>query len=219
MKLKKHKMPLFVTPNGMLTINSDGNRPLDVLRPTVTKGNYHLITPPPLQVFDQDIALKFLDVERNPAFKPANGKTYCNIYAHKLCAMLGVWIPRVFWRDYTKIKVGAPYLPQLFELSANELCNFVVNYHENYPEWELLAVRTGKETFSTTDFGRVSRMGLLLARSTHGSGHVSVLLRDAEGKLFSSQAGAKNMQADYLINWIGLRFESKLLINLNSKLQ
>lgn len=166
----------------------------------------------PQQISDQLIEIVgWLDVE-NPAhkrYKPRNGLTFCNIYAHDFCHLAGVYLPRVWWSAGAIAKLSAGiaverrYGATLDELRANDLFRWLRDFGPQFG-WRQTGTRT-KLQLATNSGG----IGVIVARRKEDgkSGHIVIVVPETEGQRakwnaagevtlpLQSQAGAKNFKS------------------------
>jgi hypothetical protein len=71
-------------------------------------------------------------------YAPANGLTFCNIYAYDFCCANGVYLPRVWWtpRSLIALSQGQPvavvYDETVRELRANDLYDWLVEWGDDF---------------------------------------------------------------------------------------
>lgn len=157
-----------------------------------------------------DAIIDWLDVE-NPAFlryRPRNGLTFCNIYAHDFCHLAGVYLPRVWWTPKALIELskGTPVEPRLgatiSEQVANELFAWLRDFGTDFG-WRASGTLTELQT--EVNQGAV---GVIVARRKESNrpGHIAVVVpetlgnsakRDSTGNVVAplqSQAGSSNFR-------------------------
>jgi hypothetical protein len=144
-------------------------------------------------------AIDFLNVEKSARYRPGAGRTYCNIYAHDLCRLLGVYLPRVWWTKAAIAKlakgklVASVYGSTVTELSANALHDWLLEHGAAF----------GWKRFASADELRravsVGVVGVICAqrRNRARSGHITCVVPDLDRgeaalELLQSQAGSKN---------------------------
>ncbi|MCB1037155.1 MAG: hypothetical protein KDD47_25225 [Acidobacteria bacterium] len=90
-------------------------------RPEITRGDTHgrafpLGEPgrpgrgsadPGTRAAELSAILDWLDVENSPRYQPTSSSTYCNIYAHDVCYLAGVYLPRVWWTGGALLRLQA----------------------------------------------------------------------------------------------------------------
>lgn len=155
--------------------------------------------------------IRWLGVERGPRWdrtKPGNS-TYCNVYAHDLCGLLGAYVPRVWWfAPTTSDAATAVYDKTVGEQSANALYRWLEAYSQHFG-W--------RRTTSLDDAQQAANVGravVICARRTieAASGHISVVAPEsarceavrAAGKVVlpvQSQAGWKNVELGTIHAW------------------
>jgi hypothetical protein len=152
---------------------------------------------------DYDKVIAYLDVENNPRYRPRNGNTYCNIYAHDFAEHMGAYIPRVWWNKESRERImnGETVLPiygkTVTELNANALYEWLRDCNTrtaplNFGWVQIHPVEANKLVTEGTHFGVVCAR----RRDRKRSGHISVILPGG----FQSQAGLKN-HARFKSNW------------------
>ena len=168
--------------------------------------------------------VNWLNVEKisNKRYQPANGSTFCNIYAHDFCHLAGVYLPRVWWTQSAIVKLArnenvAPFLGNTIEeIRANNLLRWLKDFGEIFG-WR----QTGDVT-KLQNAANVGGVALIIARRIDEgrSGHVTIVIpennlaaakRDANGNVtapLQSQAGARNfnMGTGNTGWWLGTQF-------------
>lgn len=82
--------------------------------------------------------INWLDVEKQPRYKPQKGSTFCNVYATDLATQSHVFLPRVWWMPKAiqqmkqGINVKAEYGVTVYELNANSLYRWLVEWGETF---------------------------------------------------------------------------------------
>lgn len=148
----------------------------------------------------------WLDVERSARYQPAAEATYCNIYAHDLCHLMGAYLPRMWWMadELAAIQAGAAprviYGRTVREMNANALHDWMRAHGQAFG-WRIEPDLS--ELQSAANSGRAT---VIIARRRHParSGHVTCVIpetpataavRDAAGAVtipVQSQAGSRN---------------------------
>ncbi len=141
-------------------------------------------------------------------YKPRDGLTFCNIYAHDYCALAGVYLPRVRWTEaaLTRIARGETVQPLIGntvrEMRADDLFFWLRDFGPHFG-WR----RTGTASKLQLEANQ-GAVGLIIAeRKQNGrSGHVAMVVpetirhsarRNAAGEAIApmqSQAGAVNFR-------------------------
>jgi hypothetical protein len=167
-------------------------------------------------------ALELLDVEHNARYRPAENKTYCNIYATDFAHACGYFLPRTWWLESAidRFRAGhqvAPvYSATVVELNANALHVWMEAWGAAYG-WR--RVSTAGELQSVVNAGR---MGLITAARSDPtrSGHITVCLpehgvrraaADDAGEVIGplqSQAGTTNRRFSTSVWWSGKQFRT-----------
>lgn len=152
--------------------------------------------------------IAWLDVTepQHARYQPANGLTYCNIYAHDYCHLAGAYLPRVWWTASAIVQLsqGNKVEPQLNatieEQRANALFGWLRDFGLDFG-W--------RQTGTLTKLQEAANQGavcLIVARrqSDGPPGHITVVApetpvhsarRNAAGEVIAplqSQAGARN---------------------------
>lgn len=139
------------------------------------------------------------DVENVYRWRPNNGRTYCNIYASDVCHLLGVYLPRQFWRKPEALR-GKPapavdYGVNTREYGANDLHDWLVEYGLEFG-WRIFFDGDSLQAHldATGDLGLVSAR----RRDRSRAGHITLAFPSAtqpalEG-LVQSQAGTTNRE-------------------------
>ena len=159
--------------------------------------------------------IDWLDVENSIRYKPGNGFTYCNIYAHDFCFLNGVYIPRVWWTEQAIIQltngndVPILYGQTVTEKNANSLLDWLKQWGQTFG-WERVNTMSGLQ--QKANDGQIC---LLVAkrRDTNRSGHIVAIVpenttqkakRNASGVVtvpLQSQAGATNFKYSCSSQW------------------
>jgi hypothetical protein len=148
----------------------------------------------------------WLDVERSARYAPAQGKTYCNVYAADYSYLARAYLPRVWWQDSALLRwgrgetLGAEYGRTVREMRADDLLAWLIGFGPNYG-WRRVFDASALQ--AAADAGGV---GLICAdRDAPGlPGHITVVVpetpttrarRDADGHVVmpvQSEAGRRN---------------------------
>ncbi len=141
-------------------------------------------------------------------YKPRDGLTFCNIYAHDYCALAGVYLPRVWWSEaaLTRIARGETVPPLIGntvrEMRADDLFFWLRDFGPHFG-WR----RTGTAGKLQLEANQ-GAVGLIVAeRKQNGrSGHIAMVVpetarhsarRNAAGEVtapLQSQAGTVNFR-------------------------
>ncbi|MGH9900585.1 MAG: hypothetical protein ACRD68_01960, partial [Pyrinomonadaceae bacterium] len=157
-----------------------------------------------------------VDKSTHLRYKPRNGLTFCNIYAHDFCHFAGVYLPRVWWTPgaVEALALGQSVQPQLDntieEARANGLFRWLRDFGLRFG-WRQAG--TLSELQTEVNQGAV---GLIVARRKADglSGHVVIVMpetgghaarRNAAGEVIAplqSQAGRANFRyGTGALNW------------------
>jgi len=162
--------------------------------------------------------IEYLNVEKSThaRYQPADGRTFCNIYAHDFCTLAGVYLPRVWWTGdaIERLARGESMEPRLGatidEQRANDLFRWLRSFGPRFG-WR----QTGTLTKLQTETN-VGAIGLIVARRVEDGrpGHITVVIpesadlrakRDSTGDVIAplqSQAGATNFsRGTGALNW------------------
>lgn len=154
--------------------------------------------------------ISWLDVE-NPShkrYKPRDGFTFCNIYAHDYCALSGVYLPRVWWtaKALARLENGQSLSPLLGEtvdeVRANDLYRWLRDFGERFG-W-----RRAISLDELQNHANLGGIGLIVARRRNEgrSGHIVLVVpetasetakHDTSGRVeyaLQSQAGSVNFK-------------------------
>ncbi|HET9359427.1 MAG TPA: hypothetical protein VFO58_06745, partial [Vicinamibacterales bacterium] len=160
-----------------------------------------------------DGIIDYLNVEKtsHARYQPADGRTFCNIYAHDFCALAGVYLPRVWWTPgaIERLARGENVEPRLGgtieEQRANDLFRWLRDFGTRFG-WRQTSTLTKLQT--EADVGAI---GLIVARRVDDGrpGHITIVVpenADARARRDSgtgdvtaalqSQAGARNFSRD-----------------------
>jgi len=154
--------------------------------------------------------IDWLNVEKvtHKRYLPGGGKTFCNIYAHDLCFLAGVYLPRVWWSQkaierMARGEVVQPLLGNTInEIRANSIFDWLKDFGERFG-WR----QTGELT-KLQNAANLGGIGLIIAKRIEEgrSGHVTIVVpevgdakakRDGTGQVIAplqSQAGAINFK-------------------------
>jgi hypothetical protein len=148
----------------------------------------------------------WLDVEHSARYLPADGKTFCNIYATDYCYLAGAYLPRCWWTGDALLRMGAgqvvepQYDRSIREMRADDLYRWLIDFGERYG-WRRVADATALQNAANA-----GGVGVICAdrREEGRSGHITVVVpetataqavRDAAGNVsqpLQSQAGTRN---------------------------
>lgn len=125
--------------------------------------------------------VEWLDVENSARWQPTATATYCNVYAHDLLHVLGLYLPRVWWYKPEAVtsETEVVYAKTVREMSANSLHDWMRDYGHLY----------GWETSNTPPKADKHQPVVCIAKAHRGSGHVVVRFGDK-----ATQAGRTNKQ-------------------------
>jgi hypothetical protein len=165
----------------------------------------------PAELCNELIAIvDWLAVEKasHSRYKPHDGSTFCNIYAHDYCYLAGVYLPRVWWTQgaIEKLAQGQPVAPKLeatiTEVRANGLLRWLRDFGPRFG-WR----QTGTLTKLQLEANQ-GAIGIIVARNKNDgkSGHIAAVIpefgdhtaqRDSAGEVIAplqSQAGLHNFR-------------------------
>ena len=165
-----------------------------------------------------DAIVDYLNVEKaaHLRYRPADGRTFCNIYAHDFCTLARVYLPRVWWTGdaIERLARGETVDPRLGatidEQRANDLFRWLRAFGVRFG-WR----QTGTLTKLQTEVN-IGAIGLIVARRVEDGrpGHITVVIpetgdfrakRDSSGEVIAplqSQAGATNFaRRTGALNW------------------
>jgi len=151
-----------------------------------------------------------VDKASHARYRPRDGLTFCNIYAHDYCTLAGVYLPRVWWGQAAieRLTRGEAVEPRIgatiFEQRANDLFRWLQAFGPRFG-WRQTGT-VGKLQLEAN----LGAVALVIARrKLEGkSGHVTMVVpekdsfqarRNAAGEVIAplqSQAGARNFQFD-----------------------
>lgn len=154
--------------------------------------------------------LAYLKVETAPRYMKRGISTYCNIFAHDYCHLMGVYLPRVWWSSeaVTRIARGEDvpmeYGRTVFEMNANALYTWLVTFGKAFG-WVYINPEDTEEGQGRVNLGAV---GVICAqrKELQKPGHISVIVPEVKeprpqtayrraGKILAplqAQAGAVN---------------------------
>lgn len=147
----------------------------------------------------------WLDVEHSHRYAPTTSSTYCNIYAHDVAYLAGVYLPRVWWTGGALLRLcGGEAVPVLYdqtvvELNANSLLVWFADFG---------AVFGWRRTLDLEELQQAANqggVGIIVARhqDANRSGHIATIEREGAGlqaarvngkvtRPITSQAGREN---------------------------
>ena len=149
-----------------------------------------------------------VDNSKHIRYRPHDGITYCNIYAHDYCHLAGAYLPRVWWTQASIVKLtrGESVEPKVDstvdEQRANDLFRWLRDFGLAFG-WR----QTGTLT-KLQDEVNLGAIGIILARRREDgrSGHIvgvvpengqNIARRNASGQVIAplqSQAGSTNFE-------------------------
>ena len=162
--------------------------------------------------------IDYLNVEKtsHARYQPADGRTFCNIYAHDFCTLAGAFLPRVWWTGdaIERLARGETVDPKLGatidEQRANDLFRWLRSFGLRFG-WRQTSTLTKLQTEAS-----IGAIGLVVARRVEDGrpGHITVVIpetgefrakRDSGGDVIAplqSQAGASNFaRGTGALNW------------------
>jgi hypothetical protein len=167
-------------------------------------------TTPEALVGDIKKIIDWLAVDKvsHKRYRPRDGLTFCNIYAHDYCHLAGAYLPRVWWkegaiRDLAQGKTVQPLIGNTIrEMLANDLFHWLREFGLGFG-WR----QTGTLS-KLQEAANQGAIGLIVARRKQDGkpGHIvmvvpetggNVARRDAAGETIApvqSQAGATNFR-------------------------
>ena len=202
---------------GLVPVHLETNHPV---RRNATSGRAHRLNEPdqPRRVGGDAAALgaiiAWLRVEQSARHRPANGATFCNIYAYDYACLAGVYLPRVWWTPSaaTRLLAGeqvpVAYDETVRELNANGLCNWFEDVGTTFG-W--------RRTFgldALQQHANAGGVGIIVARRVdlNRSGHITAVVpettthraRRTNGTVvvpLQSQAGSTNFRYGAAAAW------------------
>lgn len=156
----------------------------------------------------QIIAYLATDNASHKRYRPRDGLTFCNIYAHDYCALAGVYLPRVWWTQPALLKIAAGQMVQakiggtVDEVRANDIFRWLRDFGPVFG-WSRAASVTELQ-----DHANMGGVSLIVARrkADGRSGHIVPVVpetveetakRDQSGSVtlpLQSQAGTVNFR-------------------------
>ena len=157
-----------------------------------------------------DAIVDYLAVDRltHRRYQPRQGLTFCNVYAHDVCNLAGVYLPRVWWTPgaIESWGRGKRVEPALGKTVREQRANALFDWFRDFgSEFGWRQVHTATEIQAGVNRGAI---GVIVARRPDlGSpGHITVVMPEAAGLQaqrapdgsviapLQSQAGAINFQ-------------------------
>lgn len=152
--------------------------------------------------------IDFLNVEQSIRYQPANGQTFCNIYAYDYCHLAKSYIPRVWWsgRALTRLAKGETvpivYGDTVNELNANSLYDWFNDFGDDFGWTRIFdldvfqsEVNKGKVGIIVAKRNDLSRSGHILAVIPETTDKKAISTSGKVTSLLQSQAGATNKKA------------------------
>ena len=155
--------------------------------------------------------IEWLKVEKSARYAPTRRQSFCNVYAHDLCFLLGIYLPRIWWteRALSDLRNGRPLHVDVggsvVEMSANSLFGWLGEFGEGFG-WQPL-----ENVARAVEAANRGSLVLACARTSGGHGHISVVLPDGSaaarnvahvsGPPPQSQAGRRNVEIGNLGQW------------------
>jgi hypothetical protein len=157
-----------------------------------------------------------VDKASHKRYRPRDGLTFCNIYAHDYCHLAGVYLPRVWWtqgaiKDLAQGKAVQPLIENtIMEVRANDLFRWLRDFGSDFG-WRQTG--TLSKSQEATNQGAIA---LIVARRKQDgkSGHIVMVVpeannqrarRNSAGEVtapLQSQAGAVNFRfGTGKLNW------------------
>jgi hypothetical protein len=169
--------------------------------PAITPG-----APAAQRVTEIDALLAWLGVEHSARWQPADGLTFCNVYAADFCFLAGAYLPRTWWKDKALMAIALGQTPAVVydetirEMRADDLLAWLSDFGPPFG-WQRVFDATALQAAANA-----GGVGLICAdRDAAGRpGHITVVLpetaampavRDVDGHVLlpvQTQAGAFN---------------------------
>lgn len=146
--------------------------------------------------------IDYLDVEKSARYKRTHRSTFCNIYAHDYAALMGAYVPRVWWVDSvlkSKSFGLVKYGHTVRELNANSLAEWFKEYGSQFG-WRKLdriseivgEANKGKCVILVAANKTKSRSGHIVAAVPETDEHKAMGARGTYIYPLQSQAGGTN---------------------------
>lgn len=161
--------------------------------------------------------IDYLGVEdpQHARYRPRDGMTFCNIYAHDFCYLAGAYLPRCWWTPGALVSIGQGqtvkplYGATIEEMRANALFRWLRDFGSLF-DWR----QTGTLT-KLQEHANQGGLGVIVARRTEEGrpGHICMVVpetdtvsavRDGAGQVtecVQSQAGARNIAHEARPDW------------------
>lgn len=116
-------------------------------------------------------AVKWLSVENSARYLPEGKSTFCNVYAHDLSRLLGIYLPRIWWTE----NAGIPVLGKsVREVTSNDISHWLIGHGSRFGWRRLL---------DADDAQKCANGGQLVLVSGEdtcgGHGHISVVVPES----------------------------------------
>ncbi|WP_419898977.1 SH3 domain-containing protein [Roseomonas sp. USHLN139] len=135
------------------------------------------------------------DTDKHLRWKGVGGKTFCNVYVYDVCALAGVYIPRVWWTSKALVQLSkgatikAIYGETVMEMRANYIFNWLVEYGEDFG-WERVF-----DLDALQDGANAGRIGVVCAqrKDMETPGHIQIAAPE-HGSHKAKRSGSKVVQ-------------------------
>ncbi len=175
----------------------------------IQRGNLEMADTMSADLFKANIyaVVDSLDVSGNATYLPANGLTYCNIYAHDVVTAMGGYLPRIWnMNDNPDTHLAPVYGQNVREMNVNSLVPWMEEHGSRYG-WEKVTDMNQAQTAANN-----GNLTIIMGAKYGSNGHVSVVLPETQSLKASnrngqfiplqSQAGATNFNASSNVhNW------------------
>lgn len=163
--------------------------------------------------------IKWLNVEQSKRYKPANGSTFCNIYAFDYCHLANTYIPRVWWtrKAIATLAAGGSVAPvfgvTVSELNANSIFNWLEEFGRDFGWVRTFdmtdlqnAANAGQVGIICAQRRELNRPGHIVAVAPENGGHQATRRGGQVTVPLQSQAGVSNFDYGGKIWWTGSQF-------------
>jgi hypothetical protein len=176
---------------------------------------------PPERAARLSAIVDWLAVETSARYQPAEGATYCNVYAYDYCLLAGVYLPRVWWTPRALVDLAAGldvpvrYGVTVREVNANGLFDWLVDFGTSFG-WQRCfdldvlqdAANQGCVTLACAKRIDLNRSGHVVAVVPESGDRRAARAGDRVVVPLQSQAGVRNFQraSDTGVWWMHPRF-------------
>lgn len=153
-----------------------------------------------------DAIVRYLNVETSTRYVQRFDATYCNVYAHDVCYLAGVYLPRVWWMPKALAQIAAgqdvavQYGVTVAEQNANALYAWLRKHGGEFGWYSVDSLEALQDAANQGKLGVICAQRKVLS----APGHISIVVAEQPPSLtaervndnvrlpLQSQAGARN---------------------------